>query len=221
MDPPRPDPSRRGRARGRPATGRPADSPRPPSARTPEVGVLSGAIRRLDAWLAGRRLEDATLAGYLAEDPRAGESPVERIDGGGRGASFRARLAGEQSPAGERTARVLAGYRRTAVGRGRRPGAPLRGEADLAAVLRHLSLGRGAVGRGVESDDVALKRGRLDAVIAGLLCHGGDAAERGERRSSGATSPRATAGDGVAGARRSGAAISNHGRGEAPGRAGS
>ena len=29
--------------------------------------AYSGALRRLDAWLAGRRLEDATLAGYLAE----------------------------------------------------------------------------------------------------------------------------------------------------------
>ena len=34
-------------------------------------------------------------------------------------ARFRARLAGEPSPAGERTARVLAGYRRTAGERGR------------------------------------------------------------------------------------------------------
>ena len=37
------------------------------------------------------------------------------------------RLAGAPSPAGERTARVLAGYRRTAVGREPWPGAPLRG----------------------------------------------------------------------------------------------
>ena len=36
-------------------------------------------------------------------------------------------------------------------------------------------------GRGVESGDVSLKRGRLDAVIAGLLFHGGAAAQRGER----------------------------------------
>ena len=29
--------------------------------------AYSGALRRLDVWLAGRALEDATLAGYLAE----------------------------------------------------------------------------------------------------------------------------------------------------------
>ena len=51
----------------------------------------------------------------------------------GRAARFRARLAGEQSPAGESTARVLAGYRRTAVGRGRGQARPFVA-ADLAAV---------------------------------------------------------------------------------------
>ena len=98
--------------------------------------------------------------------PRAGESPVERVDGGGRGA-LPARLAGEQSPAGERTARVLAGYRRTAVGRGRGQARPFVA-SDLAAVLATCHRPRRR-GRGVESADVSLKRGRLDAVIAGLL----------------------------------------------------
>ena len=54
---------------------------------------------------------------------------------------LRGRLAGEPSPARERTARVLAGYWRTASDRG----------------------------RGLESGQVALERGWLDAVIAGLL----------------------------------------------------
>ena len=82
-------------------------------------------------------------------------------------ACFRARLAGEPGPAGERTARVLAGYRRTAGDRGRGQARPF-GAADLAAVLAtcHQSRRRG---RGRESEKVALERGRLDAVIAGLL----------------------------------------------------
>ena len=73
----------------------------------------------------------------------------------------------EPSPAGERTARVLAGYRRTASARGRglRRGF---GAADLAAVLATCHRPRRR-GRGVESDQVARERGRLDAVIAGLL----------------------------------------------------
>ena len=82
-------------------------------------------------------------------------------------ACFRARLAGEPSPAGERTARVLAGYRRTAGDRGRGQTRPF-GAADLAAVLATCHRPRRR-GRGVESDQVALERGRLDAVIAGLL----------------------------------------------------
>ena len=81
-------------------------------------------------------------------------------------ACFRARLAGEPSPGGERTARVLAGYRRTAGERGRGQARPF-GAADLAAVLATCHRPRRR-GRGVESDAVARERGRLDAV-AGLL----------------------------------------------------
>ena len=82
-------------------------------------------------------------------------------------ARFRARLAGEPSPAGKRTARVLAGYRRTAAGRGRGQARPFVA-ADLAAVLASCHRPRRR-GRAVESDEVALRRGQLDAVIAGLL----------------------------------------------------
>ena len=86
-------------------------------------------------------------------------------------ACFRARLAGEPTPAGERTARVLAGYRRTAGSRGRGQARPF-GAADLAAVLATCHQPRRR-GRGRESEEVALERGRLDAVIAGLLFMGG------------------------------------------------
>ena len=84
-------------------------------------------------------------------------------------ARFRARLASEPSPAGERTARVLAGYRRTAGSRGRGQARPF-GAADLAAVLATCHQPRR---RGRESEEVALDRSRLDAVIAGLLFMGG------------------------------------------------
>ena len=76
--------------------------------------AYAGALGRLDAWLAGLRLDDAALAAYLAE--------------------LRA--------------------------------------ADLAAVLATCHRPRRR-GRGVESDQVAAARGRLDAVIAGLLFMGG------------------------------------------------
>ena len=128
--------------------------------------AYSGALRRLDAWLAGRALEDATLAGYLAELHEQGRAPSSASTAVAT-ARFRARLAGAASPAGERTARVLTGYRRTAGGRGRGQARPFVA-ADLAAVLATCHRPRRR-GRGVESDDVALKRGQLDAVIAGLL----------------------------------------------------
>ena len=109
--------------------------------------AYSGALRRLVVWLDGRRLEDATLAAYLAElhdQGRASASASTTV----AAACFRVRLAGEPSPAGERTARVLAGYRRTAGDRGRGQTRPF-GAADLAAVLATYHRPRRR-GRGVE-----------------------------------------------------------------------
>ena len=62
---------------------------------------------------------------------------------------------------------MLAGYRRTAAGRGRGQAPPFTA-ADLAAVFATCRRPRRR-GRGVESDQLALERGRVDAVIAGLL----------------------------------------------------
>ena len=143
----------------RPLIGRPSATAR----RLVEASVspntrraYAGALRRLDAWLDGRELHDVTLAAYLAE----------LHDGGRRGVLPR-KLAGQPAPAGERTARVLAGYRRTAGDRGRGQARPF-GVSDLAAVLATCHRPRRR-GRGVESEEVALERGRLDTVIAGLL----------------------------------------------------
>ena len=105
----------------------PAERPASPARRLAAASVsantrraYTGALRRLDAWLAGRRLEDETLAGYLAELHEQGRAPSSASTAVAA-ARFRARLAGE------RTARVLAGYRQTAVGRGRGQATPLRG----------------------------------------------------------------------------------------------
>ena len=106
------------------------------------------------------------LAAYLAELHDAGRASSS-ASMAVAAACFRAKLAGQPTPAGERTARALAGYRRTAGDRGRGQARPF-GVSNLAAVLAtcHRPQRRG---RGVESDQVALERGRLDAVIAGLL----------------------------------------------------
>ena len=84
---------------------------------------------------------------------------------------FRAKLAGQPDPAGEATARVLGGYRRTAADRGQGQAAPLRADG-LAAILATAERPR-TDGRGVESTTTAQRRGRTDAVIAGLLFMGG------------------------------------------------
>ena len=83
------------------------------------------------------------------------------------GRTCRQPTTGQPAPAGERTARVLAGYRRTASDRGRGQARPF-GLSDLAAVLATCHRPRRR-GRGGAADQVALERGRLDAVIAGLL----------------------------------------------------
>ena len=69
-------------------------------------------------WLNGRPLHDVTLAAYLAELHDAGRASSS-ASMAVAAACFRAKLACQPTPAGERTARVLAGYRRTAGDRGR------------------------------------------------------------------------------------------------------
>ena len=128
--------------------------------------AYAGALRRLDAWLDGRELDDVALAAYLAELHDAGRASSS-ASMAVAAACFRAKLAGQPTSAGARTARVLAGYRRTASDRGRGQARPF-GVSDLAAVLATCHRPRRR-GRGVESEEVALERGRLDAVIAGLL----------------------------------------------------
>ena len=124
------------------------------------------ALRQLDNWLDGRQLKDAALAAYLAElydAGRAASSAAMAI----AAARFRARIAGQPDPAGERTERVIAGYRRTAGGRGRGQAAPF-GADHLAAVLATCHQPRPR-GHAAETHATATCRGQLDAAIAGLL----------------------------------------------------
>ena len=100
------------------------------------------------------------LAAYLAELHDAGRA-ASSASMAVAAACFRAKLAGQPTPAGERAAR------RTAGDRGRGQARPF-GVSDLAAVLATCHRPRRR-GRGVESEEVALERGRVDAVIAGLL----------------------------------------------------
>ena len=119
------------------------------------------------------------LAAYLAElhdAGRASSSAATVV----AAACFRAKLAGE-SDAGRRANRP--GARRLPADRQRSrpgPGAALRGLGP-GGRARHLPSPPRRRGRGVESEEVALERGRLDAVIAGLLFMAGMRAQRSER----------------------------------------
>ena len=166
---PRPDRFRRGRARA-------PDAHRAPPRRRPRISpntrrAYSGALRRL------RRLARRPAARgrhprrVPRRAPRPGPGAGER-----RRRRWPRRASGPASPGrrarpGNGTARVLAGYRRSAGDRGRGQTRPF-GAADLAAVLATCHQPRRR-GRGRESEEVARERGRLDAVIAGLLFMGG------------------------------------------------
>ena len=132
--------------------------------------AYAGALRRLDAWRGAAPVDDASLAVYLGELFEAGRAPATAALAVAA-VRFRAKLAGQPAPAGEATARVLGGYRRTAADRGRGQAAPLRADG-LAAILATAARPR-TDGRGVESPTTAHRRGRLDAVIASLLFMGG------------------------------------------------
>ena len=132
--------------------------------------AYAGALRRLDAWRGAAPVDDASLAVYLGALFEAGRAPATAALAVAA-VRFRATLAGQPAPAGEATARVLGGFRRTAADRGRGPAAPLRADG-LAAILATAARPR-TDGRGVESPTTAHRRGRLDAVIASLLFMGG------------------------------------------------
>ena len=129
-----------------------------------------GALRRLDAWRGAAPVDDARLAAYLGAIFEAGRAPATAALAVAA-VRFRAKLAGQPDPAGEATARVLGGYRRTAADRGRGQAAPLRADG-LAAILATAERPR-TDGRGVEAHTTAHRRGRTDAVIASLLFMGG------------------------------------------------
>ena len=132
--------------------------------------AYAGALRRLDAWRGDAPVDDASLAVYLGTIFEAGRAPATAALAVAA-VRFRAKLAGQPDPAGEATARVLAGYRRTGSDRGRGQAAPLSADG-LAAILATAERPR-TDGRGVESHTTAQRRGRTDAAIAGLLFMGG------------------------------------------------
>ena len=109
--------------------------------------AYSGALQRLAAWLDGRELDDVALAAYLAELHDAGRA-ASSASMAVAAACFRAKLAGQPTPAGERPARVLAGYRRTAGDRRGRGQARGRSGSRTWRPCSPPATGRGGAGAG-------------------------------------------------------------------------
>ena len=148
----------------------------PPSARTrlrqPRTPASPTPARSAASTLGSTAASSTTwaLAAYLAELHDAGRASSS-ASMAVAAACFRAKLAGQPTPAGEQTAR----------GAGRLPADRLRSGARTGAAVRGLRKSRTwrpcfatccrprRRGRGGESDQVAIERGRVDAVIAGLL----------------------------------------------------
>ena len=135
--------------------------------------AYGGALRRLTAWLDGRPLDDTNLAAYLDSLRAAGraQATVAIVVAAVRRA---ARHAGRHQPDGPLTRQAMESFRRsaaTAGAAGRR--SATRGltaeECDLVIAAccrpRH-------TGKGVERDEVAVRRGLVDAAIVALVFHG-------------------------------------------------
>ena len=135
--------------------------------------AYGGTLRRLTAWLDGRPLDDANLAAYLDSLREAGRA---RATAAIVVAAVRraARHAGRLQPDGPLTRQALESFRRAATASGasgRR--SATRGltaeECDrvLAACCRPRR-----TGKGVKRDEVAVRRGLVDAAIVALVFHG-------------------------------------------------
>ena len=125
---------------------------------------------RLEAWLAGRPLDDGNLAAYLDSLREAGRAPATAaiVLAAVRGA---ARDAGTRQPDGPLTRQAIESLRRAAAAAPRRsPEHGLTAE-ECDRVLAVCCRPRRTGGR-IERDDAALRRGLVDGAIVALVFHG-------------------------------------------------
>ena len=134
------------------------------------TGLRSARCGALDAWRGAAPFTDASLAVYLGALFEAGRAPATAALAVAA-VRFRAKLAGHPDPAGKRPPACWPATVARAADRGRGQAAPLSADG-LAAILATAERPR-TDGRGVESHTTAQRRGRTDAVIAGLLFMGG------------------------------------------------
>ena len=138
------------------------------ASRNRRAASAKSCLGRLDAWLAGRDLDDGRLAAYLTELFEAGRA-ASIAAMAVAAARLRAKLAGDPDPAGPATGRVLAGFRRRSADRGRGQAAPC-SAANLAAIFATVERPRRS-GRGLES------AARAAGIEPRLTAHSGLATE--------------------------------------------
>ena len=141
--------------------------------------AYGGALRRLDAWLDGRPLDDGTLAAHLESLREAGRAQATAaiVVAAVRRA---ARNAGRDQPDGTLTRQAMESFRRAAGAAGAAAhGRPARGltAEECDRVLDACCRPR-RTGRGVERAEAAVRRGLVDGAIVALVFHG--ALRRGE-----------------------------------------
>ena len=132
--------------------------------------AYAAALRTLDAAVPVDRQDDARIADHLAALYRDGRSPAT-IALVVAAVQFRAKIAGTRSPVGEVARRTLAGIRKEGRDRGR--GQARAVTYDQVIRMQAVAAGPRRRGRGMESPEVATRRGAEDAALVGLAFQAG------------------------------------------------
>ena len=132
--------------------------------------AYAAALRTLDAAVPVDQQTDSTIVDHIAGLHAAGAAPAS-IALVVAAIQFRAKIAGTRSPAGEVARRTLAGIRKEGRERGQ-------GQARAVTYDQVIRMQAGASqprrrGRGMESPDVATRRGSEDAALVGLAFQAG------------------------------------------------
>ena len=132
--------------------------------------AYAAALRTLDAAVPVDRQADSTIPDHIAGLHASGAAPAS-IALVVAAIQFRAKIAGTRSPVGEVARRTLAGIRKEGRERGR--GQARAVTYDQVIRMQAVAGQPRRRGRGIESPDVATRRGAEDAALVGLAFQAG------------------------------------------------
>ncbi len=132
--------------------------------------AYAAALGKLDAAVPVDRQTDSTMADHIAglHAARAAPASIALVVAA---VQFRAKIAGAESPVGEVARRTLAGIRKEGRDRGR--GQARAVTYDQVIRMQAVASQPRRRGRGMESPDVATRRGVEDAALVGLAFQAG------------------------------------------------